>query len=166
MTRASAAWSTPTHPQCQISPYQYCKKFSSNVFQNLCKFTIPKLTTFHGTSATSVPSGEPCSSQCDRRSGIELRSNYGPLEPEQFTKRIEEIVAFFLDRTCGAPFSFKFCMKRRYTYDVRPILMRLIVHSEQWEEVSIDLHPYELVYFCGAKGRLPLLKMLDICTRG
>ena len=91
--------------------------------------------------------------------------NYGPLEPEQFTKRIEEIVAFFLDRTCGAPFSFKFCMKRRYTCDVRPILMRLIVHSEQWEEVSIYLHPYELVYFCGTKGRLPLLKMLDIYVR-
>ena len=93
---------------------------------------------------------------------IKVGSYYrGLLGPEQRSKHIEEIVAFFLDRTCGVPFSFEFWM-RRCNYNIRPILVDLIVHSEQWEEVSIELDPSVLVYFCGAKGRLPLLKMLDI----
>jgi hypothetical protein len=74
-------------------------------------------------------------------------------------KCIKEIVAFFIDRTCGEPFSFEF---RGHTCDVYPILMDLVVHSEQWETVSIQLRQSQLGYLCGAMGRLPLLKKLNI----
>ena len=74
-------------------------------------------------------------------------------------KCIKEIVAFFINRTCGEPFSFEF---RGHTCDVYPILMDLVVHSEQWETVSIQLRQSQLGYLCGAMGRLPLLKKLNI----
>jgi hypothetical protein len=72
-------------------------------------------------------------------------------------KHIEGIVAFFLDRTCGKPFSFIYSHAFR-TYDIRKIL----AHSEQWEKACIRLEPYELEYLCDIKGRLPLLEELDI----
>ena len=113
------------------------------------------LGNFHGTSATSVPGGEPCSSRCDRRSGIESSSMIGSkLQP---TRHIEGIVAFFLGRTCGKPFSFIYIRTSR-THDIRQIL----AHSEQWEEACIRLQPYELEYLCDIKGRPPLLEELDI----
>jgi hypothetical protein len=52
-----------------------------------------------------------------------------------------------------------------FTFDIQPILLDLIVQSEQWEEVSIQLLPPKLQYLCGAKGRLPLLKKLKLCAQ-
>lgn len=78
---------------------------------------------------------------------------------------MKEIVAFFLDRTRGVPFSFAFCKKRGYPekdYYIRPILKDLLVHSEQWDEVSIELLSTDLKLLCAAKGHLPLLKKLEI----
>jgi hypothetical protein len=78
---------------------------------------------------------------------------------------MKEIVAFFLDCTRGAPFSFAFCKKRGYPekdYYIRPILKDLLVHSEQWDKVSIELLSTDLGFLCAAKGRLPLLKKLEI----
>ena len=72
------------------------------------------------------------------------------------------MVTFFLERTCGRPFSFHFDVAEGYTSYARPILVDLIVHSEQWEEVSIGLWPSQFGYLCGAKGHLSLLKKLDI----
>ena len=73
------------------------------------------------------------------------------------TRHIEGIVAFFLGRTCGKPFSFIYIRTSR-THDIRQIL----AHSEQWEEACIRLQPYELEYLCDIKGRPPLLEELDI----
>ena len=74
----------------------------------------------------------------------------------------QEIVAFFLDRTCGAPLSLEMRLLRQCYPYVRPILVDLIVHSEQWEELDISLEPSELRFLCGIKGRLPLLRKLRI----
>jgi hypothetical protein len=65
---------------------------------------------------------------------------------ERSASRIEEIVAFFLDRTCGRPFSFQLYISPAFTFDVQPILLDLVDHSEQWEEASIQLLAPKLEY--------------------
>ena len=85
-------------------------------------------------------------------SKIEINSS---ATSEKVSERIKEMVAFFLDRTHGEPFSFKL-------YNYHPILLYLVDHSEQWEEVTITLPPSKLGYLCGAMGHLPHLKKLDI----
>ena len=57
---------------CPTSPQRYCKRFSSNVCPRPCELTEHQ--NFRGTSAMSVPGGEPYSFPCGRRSGIESRS--------------------------------------------------------------------------------------------
>ena len=81
--------------------------------------------------------------------------NYVPATGGKVDKRIKDVVPFFLDRTHGKPFSFKMC-------GYHPILLCLVDHSEQWEEVTIMLPSSKLAYLCGATGRLPQLKKLDI----
>jgi hypothetical protein len=73
-------------------------------------------------------------------------------------KYIEGIVAFFLDRTCGKPFSFKYCVNAGSCCTFDDILAHLIDHnSEHWEGAVIRLSPSELEHLCGIKRRLPLL---------
>ena len=77
------------------------------------------------------------------------------------------MVAFFLDCTRGAPFSFSFGVESKGDYfidsnNIRPTLVELLKHSEQWEGLSIHLSPAELALFCAVKSRLPLLKKLEI----
>jgi hypothetical protein len=83
--------------------------------------------------------------------------------------RESEIVAFFLDRTRGAPFSFSFGTIRRNLHaEQEPyniplaILARLVVHSEQWKEVFFELSSSEVGCLCAAKGLLPLLTKLEL----
>ena len=59
--------------------------------------------------------------------------------------RLKAILAFFLDRTQGAPGPFSFplfqegeCPEKKH---VRWILKDLLDHSRQWEEVSIRTKP-------------------------
>ncbi|KAF8347423.1 hypothetical protein F5887DRAFT_955754 [Amanita rubescens] len=73
--------------------------------------------------------------------------------------RMYEIVNFFFDCTRGAPFSFTFSMD--ILGDVRSMLRHFIEHSAQWEEVSVQLKTL-VVFLQGTKGRLPLLKKLEI----
>jgi hypothetical protein len=80
-----------------------------------------------------------------------------------------EIVAFFLDCTRGAPFSFSFqsvrrdgCLKQDPYNIPLAILMHLLVHSDQWNEVSFQLLSSEVGCLSAAKGRLQLLKELEI----
>jgi hypothetical protein len=80
-----------------------------------------------------------------------------------------EIVAFFLDCTRGAPFSFSIRSVKRdsrlkeHPYNIPlAILACLIVHSNQWKEVSFQLLSSEVGCLCVAKGRLPLLKELEM----
>ena len=80
-----------------------------------------------------------------------------------------EIVAFFLECTRGAPFSFSFqssWRRSRLKHDPYKIplaiLACLLVHSEQWEKVSFQLLSSEVGCLCAAKGRLPLLKELEM----
>ena len=43
-----------------------------------------------------------------------------------------------------------------------PVLADLCAHSEQWEEASIRLPPVGLEHLCSVRGRLSLLKKLEI----
>lgn len=92
---------------------------------------------------------------------VEVRWHDGRLKS---ASRLKEILAFFLDRTCGRPFSFveldMSTVSDYFTFDVQPILLDLVVYSEQWENVFVQLRPSKLQYLCGAKGRLPMLKKL------
>lgn len=85
-------------------------------------------------------------------------------DPERF-KHMHEIVVFFLDCTQGAPFSFTFCVEDDFVgrdfYGFCSILMELIERSAQWEEVSLQLESF-VGFLWVAKGRLPLLKKLEI----
>jgi hypothetical protein len=76
--------------------------------------------------------------------------------------RFEEIVAFFLGR-CGKSISFTFFLGRRYPYDIGSMFMALIIRSEKWEDVSITFwSKSDLGFLLAVKGRLPLLKKLEI----
>ena len=86
----------------------------------------------------------------------------------RFSERLKAILAFFLHRTQGAPFSFSLFREGGYPdkKHVRWILKDLLDHSRQWEEVFIRTDP--IVFGVGilrnAKGHLPLLKKLEITT--
>jgi hypothetical protein len=78
---------------------------------------------------------------------------------------VKTILAFFLNRTQGAPFSISL-FRREYDYpekkDMRWILKDLLDHSRQWEEVFIRLKSTDVNLLRSAKGHLPLLKRLEI----
>ena len=90
--------------------------------------------------------------------------NFG--QKELLAKRTEEIAAFFLDSSGEAPFSFAFHIKDYYfsdeSYYIRPALKNLLVHSEQWVEVSMTLRSSEFGILSAVMGRLPLLIKLEI----
>jgi hypothetical protein len=75
--------------------------------------------------------------------------------------KVQQILAFFIDCTHGEPFSFAFCMERRFDH-LRPVLADLYAHSEQWEEASFRMWSHDLEHLYSVNGRLPLLKKLEI----
>ena len=99
---------------------------------------------------------------------IEIEWEHNFRRPLRFSERRREILAFFLSRTQGAPFSFSLFREGshpRKTH-VQWILKDLVDHSRQWEEVFIRMNPivFELNLLRNAKGRLPLLKKLEITS--
>ena len=78
------------------------------------------------------------------------------------------MLAFFLNRTQGAPFSFSLFRECGYPdkQHVRWIIKDLLDHSRQWEEVFIRVEPevFNLNHLRNAKGHLPLLKRLEITS--
>jgi hypothetical protein len=86
----------------------------------------------------------------------------------RFSERVKAILAFFLDHTQGAPFSFSLFREGDYPEKkhLRWILKDLVDHSRQWEEVFIRTKPkvFDLNLLRSAKGHLPLLKTLEITT--
>ena len=87
----------------------------------------------------------------------------------QFSDRVKAILAFFLNRTEGAPFSLSLfrggrCPDKKH---VRWIVKDLLDHSRQREEVFIRTNPMVFdfnLFFRNAKGHLPLLKKLEIAS--
>ena len=86
----------------------------------------------------------------------------------RFSERLKAILAFFLHRTQGKPFSFSLFREGGYPdkKHVRWILKDLLDHSRQWEDVCIRTHPkvFGVGLLRNAKGHLPLLKKLEITT--
>lgn len=83
----------------------------------------------------SIPSGDPCSGQCDRRSGTEL--NFARGIAQRVGDRSFLSWLYSWDTICFLiPIQQEVCL---YPYDIPPILACLLVHSEQWKEVSFHL---------------------------
>ena len=86
----------------------------------------------------------------------------------RFSKCLKPMLAFFLNRTQGAPFSFSLFRECGYPdkQHVRWIIKDLLDHSRQWEEVFIRVEPevFNLNHLRNAKGHLPLLKRLEITS--
>ncbi|KAF8330537.1 hypothetical protein F5887DRAFT_1287177 [Amanita rubescens] len=81
--------------------------------------------------------------------------------------RTMAILAFFLDVAHGAPFSFTLYEKKSYYSDqevscVELVLSKLIDHSTQWENVSMQLRLPEFLLLRSVKSRLPLLQRLEL----
>ena len=99
---------------------------------------------------------------------IDWLYNYRLSPPSLMTspERVSTILAFFLNRAQGAPFSFSFFHLNYYKgqdqEQMRRILKDLLDYSRQWEEVSMRLLLADLNLLRDAKGHLPLLKRLDI----
>ena len=82
--------------------------------------------------------------------------------------RTMEILTFFLDMTGGAPFSFTLCavrlellIKKKEPY-VQTILSKLLDHSAQWKDVSMEVQLSQLALLRDIKNRLPLLQTLTL----
>ena len=99
---------------------------------------------------------------------IEIDWEHNFLRLPRFSERLKVILAFFLNRTQGAPFSFSLFREDYYPdkKHVRWILKDLLDHSRQWEEVFIRTKPmvFDFNLLRNAKGHLPLLKRLEITT--
>ena len=99
---------------------------------------------------------------------IEIDWEHNLLSLIQFSQSLKAILAFFLNRTQGAPFSFSLFREGDYPdkKHVRWILKDLLDHSRQWEEVFIRTDPilFDLNLLRSAKGHLPLLKKLEIAS--
>jgi hypothetical protein len=84
--------------------------------------------------------------------------------------RVKAILAFFLNHTQGAPFSFSLFREGGHPENkhVRWILKDLLHHSSQWEEVFIRMQPtgfdLDLRFLRNAKIHLPLLQKLEITS--
>ena len=81
--------------------------------------------------------------------------------------RTMAILAFFLDVARGAPFSFTLYKEKPYCSDqevscVQLVLSKLIDHSMQWENVSMQLRLPEFLLLRSVKSRLPSLKILEL----
>ena len=83
---------------------------------------------------------------------------------EQDPVRTMAILSFFLDITRGAPFSFTLYGNEPYTKEdasyVHPIFSKLLDHSVQWENVTMQLRQPEFLVLRNIKGRLPMLRTL------
>lgn len=77
--------------------------------------------------------------------------------------RTMAILDFFLDTTRGAPFSFTLSdswpVQSAY---VRPVLLKLLHHSMQWKDISMQLRHSEFALLRNVKDCLPLLRSLDL----
>ena len=84
--------------------------------------------------------------------------------------RTMAILSFFLDTTRGAPFSFTLYGKEPYTKEdatyVRPIFEKLLHHSVQWQNVTMQLRQPEFQALRNIKGRLPMLRTLSCMVQG
>ena len=80
------------------------------------------------------------------------------------------ILSFFLDITRGAPFSFTFYGSEPYTEEdtpyVHPIFSKLLDHSVQWENVTMQLRQPAFLMLRKIKGRLPMLRTLSFMEPG
>ena len=113
------------------------------------------LGNFHGTSATSVPGGEPCSSRCDRRSGIESLSMIGSkLQPPGISRGL--LLSFSIALVGNHSLSYIFGHLVLTTFGkYSPI-------QSSGKRHAFDCSHMNLEYLCDIKGRLPLLEELDI----
>ena len=102
------------------------------------------------------------------------RTSYSPNDPKPESPRnlrpdcpgTMAILTFFLDVARGAPFSFTLYKEKSY-YDqevscVQLVLSKLIDHSTQWKNVSMQLRLPELLLLRSVKSRLPLLQSLEL----
>ncbi len=90
-----------------------------------------------------------------------------PDDEQMDTERNMAILDFFLDATHGAPFSFDLSIEKPYRAEdvsyVRLVLSKLVDHSMQWKEVSMQLELPEVLLLCSIKNRLPMLQDLVLC---
>jgi hypothetical protein len=82
------------------------------------------------------------------------------------TERTMAMLDFFLDATHGAPFSFDLYVEEPYRTEdvsyVRLVLSKLVDHSMQWKDVSMQMQLPEVLLLCSVKNRLPVLQSLDL----
>ena len=95
---------------------------------------------------------------------FEIEWDYGYYHNPRLVRFVKTILAFFLNRTQGAPFSISLFRGDVYPQkkDMRWILKDLLDHSRQWGEVFIRLKSTDVNLLRSAKGHLPLLKRLEI----
>ena len=95
---------------------------------------------------------------------LEIEWDHNFLRPIRFSEHLKAILAYFLNRTQGGPFSFSLFREGGYVDKdhARWIIKDLLDHSRQWEEVFIRIFDPNLLR--NAKGRLPLLKKLEITS--
>jgi hypothetical protein len=78
----------------------------------------------------------------------------------------DNLLTYFLDRTCAKPFSFTLFESRLYfgqqDYHARSIVQVLLEHSGQWDQATIQFKWPEMRLLRAAKGHLPLLKKLHL----
>ncbi|KAF8330528.1 hypothetical protein F5887DRAFT_1287175, partial [Amanita rubescens] len=109
----------------------------------------------------------------DRETPSQWIYSMNDLEPElprnrrPDSSRAMAILAFFLDVARGAPFSFTLYEENSYRSDqeiscVQLVLSKLVDHSTQWENISMQLRLPEFLLLRGVKNRLPLLQSLKI----
>ncbi|KAF8320149.1 hypothetical protein F5887DRAFT_1217923 [Amanita rubescens] len=82
------------------------------------------------------------------------------------TGRTMAMLDFFLAATHGAPFSFDLYVEEPYRTEnvsyVRLVLSKLVDHSMQWKDVSMQMQLPEVLLLCSVKNRLPVLQSLDL----
>ncbi|KAF8320150.1 hypothetical protein F5887DRAFT_367995 [Amanita rubescens] len=82
------------------------------------------------------------------------------------SERAMAMLDFFLAATHGAPFSFDLFVEEPYLTEdvpyVRLVLSKLVDHSKQWKEVSMQLQLPEVLLLDGVKNRLPMLQDLEL----
>src|SRR6266550_1639377 len=85
------------------------------------------------------------------------------------TERSMAILDFFLAATQGAPFSFDLYNEEPYQAEVvsyvRLVISKLVDHSMQWKNASIQMQLPEVLSLRSVKNRLPMLQSLklDLC---
>ncbi|KAK2464675.1 hypothetical protein APHAL10511_003251 [Amanita phalloides] len=98
------------------------------------------------------------------------RDGFPPSLLPRYTRRVMEMLQFFLRCNRGSPFSFTLCTQYRaysekHAQEVMRVLLILVQESSRWQNASMNLQSSMLPMLYHIKHRLPVLQSLNLALR-